>query len=93
MGREDGAALASLLGHGRGGQTQHSLGNRLWIGLELSKNDMYVFDWLEKEANFLFVDRQAMEYWHQSGVPKEKLLMGLAAYGRSWKLGWGPKGK
>lgn len=36
----------------------------------------------------------AMNHWHQKGAPKEKLLIGLASYGRTWNLGWGKdKGK
>ena len=33
-----------------------------------------------------FNSAYSMNFWAQSGMPKQKLLMGIATYGRGWQL-------
>ena len=34
----------------------------------------------------LFIQEYAANYWHQKGAPKSKINVGMAFYGRTWKL-------
>ena len=34
----------------------------------------------------IFLKNWAVNYWIEQGMPKEKISMGLAAYGRTFKL-------